>query len=34
MGYESRLYIADYHERTNFMEVIASFDLCLIFFFS
>ena len=31
MGYESRLYIADYHERTNFMEVIASFDLCKLY---
>ena len=28
MGYESRLYIADYHKTTNHMEVIASFDLC------
>lgn len=28
MGYESRLYIADYHKQTNWMEVIGSFDLC------
>lgn len=28
MGYESRLYIADYHEQTNYMDVIGSFDLC------
>ena len=28
MGYESRLYIADYHKKTDFIEIIASFDLC------
>ena len=31
MGYESRLYIADYHEKTNWMDVIASFDLCKLY---
>lgn len=28
MGYESRLYIADYHKKTDWMEIIGSFDLC------
>lgn len=31
MGYESRLYVADIHERTNYIEVIASFDLCKLY---
>ena len=28
MGYENCLYIAEYCKTTNYMEVIASFDLC------
>lgn len=28
MGYESKLYIADYHKKTDWMDVIGSFDLC------
>ena len=25
------MYIAEYHEKTNWMEVIASFDLCKLY---
>ena len=28
MGYENRLYVVDYHERTDWAEVIAVFNLC------
>ena len=28
MGYESRLYVAEHYPKSNWMEIIASFDLC------